>query len=363
MARLKTGAIPSLRHHQASGQAVVTLTGRDIYLGPWGSNESVKRYNEEVAQWLALGRREPVKRSEKMTVALLCARYMEHARTYYRKHGEPTIELVRSRLVTDQLTALFGSLPVAHFGVQALTTVREAWVAKGLCRDTINEYTMKARRIFSWGVIQEIVPSTVSHALREIQGLVAGRTTAPDYEPIGPAPMESVNALLAQCLPRVADLIRLQLVSGMRPGEACTVRPRDLERSQPVWVFHPARYKTEHHRQRRIIYLGPQAQAILQPRIDRVTSPSDYLFPSPTKPSKPYTVKSYYEYIRTNCLSLDIPHWHPNQLRHNALTAIRQKCGIDAARIIGGHADASMTTIYAQVDDEMIGRQVASEMG
>ena len=31
---------PAYRHHKKSGNAVVTLDGRDRYLGPWKSKES-----------------------------------------------------------------------------------------------------------------------------------------------------------------------------------------------------------------------------------------------------------------------------------------------------------------------------------
>ena len=37
--------VPSYRLHKASGQAVVTLCGRDLYLGPHGSPESRSKYD------------------------------------------------------------------------------------------------------------------------------------------------------------------------------------------------------------------------------------------------------------------------------------------------------------------------------
>ena len=43
--------IPKYRLHKASGQAVVTLSGRDVYLGKHGSEESHARYHEEVSHW------------------------------------------------------------------------------------------------------------------------------------------------------------------------------------------------------------------------------------------------------------------------------------------------------------------------
>ncbi len=37
-------ALPKYRHHRPSGQAVVTLSGRDIYLGPYRSQASRHEY-------------------------------------------------------------------------------------------------------------------------------------------------------------------------------------------------------------------------------------------------------------------------------------------------------------------------------
>ena len=48
-----THQVPSYRLHRASGQAVVNLGGRDIYLGQHGTHESQTRYEQLVAQWLA----------------------------------------------------------------------------------------------------------------------------------------------------------------------------------------------------------------------------------------------------------------------------------------------------------------------
>ncbi|MFC1757171.1 hypothetical protein ACFL2H_00165 [Planctomycetota bacterium] len=74
--------IPSYRRHK-SGQARVTLNGRDHFLGLWNSEPSKKRYEEVVAEWLAGGRKplEPVyvDVSSENTVVELIAKYMEFA--------------------------------------------------------------------------------------------------------------------------------------------------------------------------------------------------------------------------------------------------------------------------------------------
>jgi hypothetical protein len=47
MARPKNG-IPSIRFHKASGQAVMTLDGKDVYLGKWGNQETLVRYRRAI---------------------------------------------------------------------------------------------------------------------------------------------------------------------------------------------------------------------------------------------------------------------------------------------------------------------------
>jgi hypothetical protein len=47
--------LPSFRLHKASGQAVVTLQGKDTYLGVYGSAESKARYSRLLATWLERG--------------------------------------------------------------------------------------------------------------------------------------------------------------------------------------------------------------------------------------------------------------------------------------------------------------------
>ena len=54
--------------------------------------------------------------------------------------------------------------------------------------------------------------------------------------------------------------------------------------------------------------------------------------------------------------------WCPNQLRHTAATEIRREFGLEAAQIMLGHAQASVTQLYAQRDLTK-GLDVASQIG
>lgn len=51
-----TASLPKYRKHRASGQALVSINGRDHYLGPHGTKTSRLAYDRLVAEWLASGR-------------------------------------------------------------------------------------------------------------------------------------------------------------------------------------------------------------------------------------------------------------------------------------------------------------------
>jgi hypothetical protein len=53
---LTTLRVPSYRRHKPTGQAVVTLNGKDHCLGTWKTAASRAEYNRLIGEWLAAGR-------------------------------------------------------------------------------------------------------------------------------------------------------------------------------------------------------------------------------------------------------------------------------------------------------------------
>ena len=79
-----------------------------------------------------------------------------------------------------------------------------------------------------------------------------------------------VKATLPHLTAPLAAMVKLQLLTGARPGEIASLRPRDVDRSDPAsWVYRPGSHKTEHHGRDRVIVLGPRAQKVLRPWLDR----------------------------------------------------------------------------------------------
>ncbi len=139
--------IPSYRHHKPSGQARVTLNGRDFFLGLWNSDSSKKRYEEIVAEWLAGGRKLPeavhVDDSGDLTVVELIVRYLEFSERHYQKHGRVTDEFAIIRSALAGLRKLYGRSDACQFAPKKLKTVRQLFVDQGLARNTCNKCTSR----------------------------------------------------------------------------------------------------------------------------------------------------------------------------------------------------------------------------
>jgi integrase len=389
---------PAYRLHKPSGQAVVRIDGRDYYLGRHGTEPSLEAYRRLIAEWATSPRPHPAATRSIVGVdltinELVVAYWDKHVVGYYTKNGRPTSEVDNIRQALRFLRRLFGSTPARVFGPPALKVVRQDMVATGRCRSLVNKDINRLRAMFRWSVEHELLPVTIYQALLAVAGLRKGRSEAREAEPIGPVPEEHVRAALPFLSAQVVAMIQLQLATGARPGEVTGLRPCDVTfGTDGIWVFRPAEHKTEHFDRRRMIMLGPLAQEILRPWLDR--DPDAYCFVpaevvaarnarqracrrSPMKPSHPayrrkpnpervpgrrYSANAYRVAIRRACVKAGVPIWSPLRLRHNAATAIRARFGLEAAQVIMGHAQADITEVYAE-KDLALARRVAAEVG
>src|SRR5262249_42823332 len=119
-------------------------------------------------------------------------------------------------------------------------------------------------RAFKWAVGEEMVPPSVHHGLKAVPGLRRGRADVRESEPVKPVPDAFVDAIGPHVSRQVWAMVRLQRLSGMRPGEVCGMRTIDVDPSGRVWIYTPESHKTEHHGRERRIHLGPGAQEILR---------------------------------------------------------------------------------------------------
>ncbi|HEY1603517.1 MAG TPA: tyrosine-type recombinase/integrase [Pirellulales bacterium] len=341
--------IPAYRRHKAVGQAYVNINGRQVYLGKYDSPESHERYRRIVAEFCA---RPAVVAAQSvsidgLTVVELAALYWKYALCYYTKDGKPSGKLPHVRVMVRALRDLYGETPAAEFGPLKLKAMRQHFIAKGLSRNYINDTIGGIRRIFRWATAEELLPPSVYQALATLPGLKRGRTDARETDPVEAVADSLVESTLPFLRQVVADLVRFQRLTGCRPGEACIVRPGDMDGTGAIWLYTPRRFKTQHHGRSRVIFVGPKAQAVLKPYLNR--GPAEYCFSS-SKASRHYSKDSYNRAIRRACDKAKLTIWHPNQLRHAAGTEARRQFGLEAAQVVLGHSQANVTQIYAERD-------------
>ena len=408
--------VPALTHHKATGQGVVRLNGKDFYLGKFGSDECLARYNEKIAEFTRCGRQILPKTAD-LIVNELVAAYIEYAAATYQKGGEPTSQVALIGAAIRECRLLCGPTFAREFGPKKLKAVRQRFVDSGLCRREVNRRTRIVIQMFKWAASEEMVPGSVHVDLSTVEGLRKGKTSAPDHPKIKPVDLADVEAVKPHVSRQVAAMVSLQQFTGMRPGEVSIMRTIDIDMSGDDWIYTPESHKCEHHEgQERHIVLGPEAREILKPwlRADQQV----YLFSpaeaeaerrdnqraarkTPVQPSQVirgrkkakifgvrYSRLSYAQAIERGCdkafphpeldgvrdqylsddQKADLLKWRkahrfaPNRIRHTYGTAVRKEYGLEAVAAVLGHAKMSTSEIYAE-QDMTLATKVARKMG
>ena len=378
--------LPSYRLHKASGQAVVTLRGRDIYLGVFNSPESHEKYQATIAEFIAARGTMPQDRA-RITIAELILHYWRYAQECYSR--ETLNGSIKPAL--RRLRRMFSTAPVSEFGPLKLKAFRQALLDEAgedgerLSRPYINRLVRQVRSLFKWGVGEELVPPSVYHGLLAVEGIRYGRCRAPEPAPVTPVADAVVEATLPHLSSVVADMVRLQRLTGMRPGEVCRMSTGEIDTSGAVWMYRPKHHKTVHHGKSRIVPIGPKGQEVLRNYLS--TDLARPLFSpasanaeqrarareanrTPFTPSRrrrdrararrprlrlneAYTTTTYAQAIRRACDAAGVPVWTPNQLRHTKATELRKQFGLDAAGAVLGHSKLETTQIYAERSAEL----------
>jgi len=253
-----TSILPKYRKH-ASEQARVTINGRDYLLGSHGTRASKLQYDRVIAEYLASGRSNAFGApQDSHTLAMIMADYLAYAKNYYGT--TPSSEWHRIKYALASIKKLYAGLPAAEFGSGHFKAIRQHLLEQDLCRNTINARMKRIVRMMKWAASEGMIPASVFETLRLIPGLRKGRSTARETEAVKPVDASIVELTLKHLPPLVADMVRLQLLTGCRPGEVCKLTPKMIDRSGEVWVARPDDHKTAHHGHKRAIFFGPKAK-------------------------------------------------------------------------------------------------------
>ncbi len=394
-----------------TGQARVRVNGRDVYLGVHGSPDSWAEYDLLLGEWRAgrLTQRTPVP-GQARTVADVGAAYLAHL----RERCKPAHELEHAGAALKPLARLLGDVPPQDLRARRLeAALREAARAAGWSRGYANRILSRWKRCFRWADKEELVPAGTYAALAAAEGL--GHGEAPEHEEVPPAPEHLVEAVLPHLDPVVRALVECLRLTGARPDELCRLRPCDIDRSGEVelargyrvalgagvWAVQPRRHKTSRKGKRRVVLIGPKAQAVLAPLLEgrppdrpvfcpreaahaKLTGPRPagerynhhslrhalcracaQAFPPPPHLARLRVKDSRRWRAETNAewkARLGPEGWrqltdwrrayqfHPYQLRHSAGTNLAAEFGLPVATLVLGHSDPRTTGLYALPD-------------
>jgi integrase len=370
--------IPTYRLHKPTGLAVVTLDGKDHYLGRHGTAASRAAYERLVAQWLlGRGKPTPAAPAPDLTVDEVLLRYWTFAQSYY---GRASKQVDNMKLALRPLRHLYGTSLAPEFGPLALKAVRQRMIDLGWYRNYVNHCVGRLKRVFRWAAENELLPPSVYASLQAVRGLSRNRSEARETAPVQPVAEAHVQAALPHVSDTVRAMVLVQQLTGCRPGEVVRMRGVDLDMAGDVWLYRPAGHKTAHHGHGRVVAIGPRAQEVIRPFLKE--DPERYLFspresreswnaerrrrrktpvtpsqarrrrkPSPKRaPGERYTVGTYRNAIRRACIRAGVPVWHPHQIRHAVATELRRRYGLETAKAVLGHRTLSATEVYAQKD-------------
>lgn len=326
------------------------------------------------------------------TVEHLAESFREHCQAVYVKRGKPTSHRWQVNAALDQLIEHCGDRAADGIEAPDIVIWRDMIIdakdrhgaAVSLSINTVNGRLRIVKQMFAWARLYGLVQKATAYDVSLVPSLRAGRSKAKPLKKVDPVPDDILDKTLAVATPTIAAMIQTQLLTGMRSGEMVSMRVCDLKRDGDLLIYRPISHKTEHHDKDRVIVLGPQAQKIIKPFIDRRSKLSEFVFlpaeahrerleqigfakvtayqmsRSTFKPGRSYKTETYYGQVYRTCdrafdadgtrrAKRDYAHrWHPHQLRHNAATRLRAMFGIEAANDALGHSSFNMTALYAE---------------
>ena len=361
---------------------VATFGGRDIYFGRFDDPGSKIAYDRTLAEWLANGRTFPS--SSPPSIAEVMLQYIRHVDGRYQSNEPANI-----RHALRPLRRLYGTTVATEFGPKSLKAVRQCFVDDRICRNEINKRVGRIVRMFKWATAEELIAPAIYQALRTVEWLKRGSVAVRESQPVKPVPDEFVEAVREYASRQVWAMITLQRLTGGRPGEICAMRTCDINTAGRIWEYTPERHRTQNHGKGRTIYISPSGQEVLREWLRPAME--EHLF-SPTEadesrranqrlarktrvqpsqqnrkkrkpkqgPKDHYTAGTYRQAIKYAIRAVnrarkeknqpEIPEWHPHQLRHNFVTLVRRKYGLDVARVLLGHSSPVVTEVYAELD-------------
>lgn len=385
--------VPKLQIHKHAKRWMVKIDGKFVYLGKWDGEKKpplavqakyqeairIKLYPEEsFAKSL-------VSAGKVLTVTEAVVMFLEDIES---RRGVKAAKDHKHSLM--QVVEMFGVTFAKDFGALRLEAVRDELVRLGRTRSGINVAVNRIRTCFSWLASREIIPGETLAKQRALVALRKGQTEAPESKPKATVEPELAEQTAGKAHPVLAAMIRVQLATGMRPGELCAMTPGQIDTKDPeCWFYRPEKFKTAHLDKNRSIPLGPQVQGILAPLLENkgpnvaIFSPKEAIAlqnqqkrlaaksPSPISRAKDelvkpprafYDTQSYGRAIARLCDAHGLPRWSPSCLRATRAQFVFEAEGLEATKHLLGHSDTEVTKKFYLHQSEAIAKKLTLKL-
>jgi integrase len=382
--------IPKLGRH-SSGQARVTLDGKVHYCGPWGTAAAHARYLELVRAWQDRGEvpaaRAPNPAQARVRLGDLLRSFLDHvdATGRYRKNGEPTTQRAEFVNVIDSLTAFAGKVPVVRMTEATLVAWRDQLERnRVLTRTGINRKVGKVVQMLRWGRARGLVPKVVWADVSAIEPLRRGEVgDRPEHgRPRRAVTLDEVEQVAAHCAPQVGDMLRVQALCGMRPGEILQMRWSDISKeplegdTTGAWLYVVPSAKTRHHGHVTRYVLPRASQEILarypavplahifspaaamaERRERRRAARRSKLTPSQRQRDQnakrdyadTWDTHEYRRHVTRACEKAGVQTFTPHEVRHGFVTWAANALSLGAAAAAANHRSVTTTQRYVHV--------------
>lgn len=371
---------PPMKRHPQKGTAWCRWqehgSDRSKFFGPWGSDEAKRQYQKFVMEWQAGVTQSGGGRNGDLLVNELCELWLDHCGRTYTKRGKPTSEVHCNKSAVKPLLEMYRHDSADELTGRKLKAVRERMVDMGWVRDTVNAHIGRIVRMYKWAATEGHVPKDAHDSLALVEQIPAGRRDDLDEgDGVPPAPLGDIQAVLngEHLHPKperravLSAMVRVQLLTGMRPGEACGLKAEQIDRSLADWRYEVVEYNKMLHRNiKRPVFFGPEAQGILTPILAERNSGFVFRLPPARAGAKetPITPRIYRDFVKAACRRAGVPEWTPNQLRHTRATELMDRYESDeAVAAVLGNSPEVTRQVYADRAGETVARRIARATG
>lgn len=325
------------RRPHSTGLARVIVHGKTLYLGKHNSPESWRRY-QQIRTAYDAGVTDPG-----MTLGDVCKRFFDEYVDVRFAHNKDERDVFRAAI--DRTVKLFGPWPAAGFSPACYDTLRKAMQKQGLASTTIAHYLRRVRVMLRWAAQLHLVAPQVIYLIESAPSLPSADVRKP--EQVKGVSDADFQATLQFISPKVRDMLLIQRMTGMRPGEIRLMRASEVDTSTDIWVYSPSRHKTAHRGKTRIVGLNREAMRILEQHLKQAR-PGGHVFVSSA--GLPFTTDRLCQIVKAACKRAGVPQWSPNQLRHAFAAEVDAKLGRLSTSKLMGHAKPDTTALYVDRD-------------